>query len=55
MKWIYREIIIMLIPAKTRQMIFAPFLEENMRGIFPESEVILFPHGIDTEIFHPER
>jgi hypothetical protein len=54
MKWIYREILLTCMPAETKQMIFAPFLEESIRGIFTGSEIILFPHGIDTEVFYPE-
>ncbi len=52
-KWFYIRLLLWFLPKNTEHIIFSPFLEEYIRAHFRNQKVILFPHSVDREIFHP--
>lgn len=52
-KWIYKEILIFLLPKNTKHMIFSDFLWKKIEKNFPWSEIILFPHTCNETLFFP--
>ena len=52
-KWWYVTFQKYFLPKNTKHIIFSPFLEKHIRAHFPDQEVILLPHSVDREIFHP--
>lgn len=52
-KWWYVACLKYFLPKNTKHIIFSPFLEAHIRAHFLDQEVILLPHSVDREIFHP--
>lgn len=52
-KWLYIELLKKALPKKRKHTVFSPFLVPFVQSHFPEDGVILFPHSVDTDIFHP--
>ncbi len=52
-KWFYIRLLRFSLPKNLKHMVFSSFLVPFVSEQFPEDEVLLFPHSVDTQIFYP--
>lgn len=52
-KWCYIKLITYALPIHTTHTVFSAFLMPAIRAHFPDDAVILFPHPVDRDRFHP--
>lgn len=52
-KWMYIKLLKRALPKRKKHTVFSPFLMPFVHAHFPDDNIILFPHSVDTEVFHP--
>lgn len=52
-KWLYIQMLKIALPKDIRHTVFSPFLISSVQSHFPGDSVVLFPHSVDTDVFHP--
>ena len=53
MKWFYVRVLKSFLPKNTKHIIFSPFLKKHIQNHFSDPEIMILPHPVDREIFHP--